>query len=333
MKMTDFSTRRISWLDMVKLISIYLVIWGHALQYLNSESPMDNPLWVFIYSFHMPLFMLLAGYFSANIFQKNWKDVLYGKFKQLVLPCIIWGGVTFILMKSINHGNTIQTLEIIFFDNLWFLKSLFFCIFMYRFAGFNAFILILSLAISQILPFKLPQMYPCFICGVLLRKIDFLNRLNNKSSILLIVLFTTLYVFFDSSYLDSNLRDAVYKVLNGELSPFVNELWKRFFRLLVGVVGALTIISSTKTIFQVMSNKQFGNRLARYGSQTQAIYIIHGPIMIFILGAYLGMDMLSYHIYSFVFCPVISFLLLAFSLTLINICPPKFREILFGSAN
>ena len=86
------NTGRIAWLDIVKLISIYLVVWGHCLQYLNSDSPMNNHLWVFIYSFHMPLFMLISGYFSTNIVSKTWYQVFKSKFAQLLLPCFIWGG-------------------------------------------------------------------------------------------------------------------------------------------------------------------------------------------------------------------------------------------------
>lgn len=44
----------------------------------------------FVYSFHMPLFCFISGYF---FYGKHYlfKPFLVGKFKQLIIPCIIWG--------------------------------------------------------------------------------------------------------------------------------------------------------------------------------------------------------------------------------------------------
>ena len=47
--------KRLLWLDMAKGIAIALVILGHCLSY-------DDPLRDLIYSFHMPIFFVLAGY-------------------------------------------------------------------------------------------------------------------------------------------------------------------------------------------------------------------------------------------------------------------------------
>lgn len=50
-------TKRITYLDSLKAILILLVILGHAVQF-NTEEYETNPLFQFIYSFHMPLFCL-----------------------------------------------------------------------------------------------------------------------------------------------------------------------------------------------------------------------------------------------------------------------------------
>lgn len=55
---------REGWVDSAKSILIFLVILGHTLQYFycSGESYWSNPVFFFIYSFHMLLFSLLSGY-------------------------------------------------------------------------------------------------------------------------------------------------------------------------------------------------------------------------------------------------------------------------------
>ena len=50
-------TKRIYSLDFVKLVAIYLVLWGHCIQSLIPEvgSGEGKPVFLYIYSFHMSL--------------------------------------------------------------------------------------------------------------------------------------------------------------------------------------------------------------------------------------------------------------------------------------
>lgn len=58
-------TKRITYLDSLKAILILLVILGHAVQF-NTEEYETNPLFQFIYSFHMPLFLFISGYLTCR---------------------------------------------------------------------------------------------------------------------------------------------------------------------------------------------------------------------------------------------------------------------------
>ena len=75
--------KRIEWLDIAKGVGIILVIFGHTLA--SGSTP-----WRLIYSFHMPLFFILAG-FTFRV--KPWKVLVPSKAKRLLLPFL----VTFIL--------------------------------------------------------------------------------------------------------------------------------------------------------------------------------------------------------------------------------------------
>ena len=57
---------RIKAFDFLKFFAIFLVIWGHVIQYFLSSDYSDELVYRIIYSFHMPLFMMVSGYFSVS---------------------------------------------------------------------------------------------------------------------------------------------------------------------------------------------------------------------------------------------------------------------------
>ncbi|MFI6391754.1 acyltransferase family protein [Nonomuraea sp. NPDC050540] len=64
--------KRDPYLDNVKFVLIALVVVGHSLvPTLNTDS--SRSLYIFIYMFHMPLFVLISGYLSRNFWNSNAK--------------------------------------------------------------------------------------------------------------------------------------------------------------------------------------------------------------------------------------------------------------------
>lgn len=63
---------RSEYLDVLKAFTIVCVIIGHCIQYgsgaryLENQCYFDNIVFKIIYSFHMPLFMLISGYLFFN---------------------------------------------------------------------------------------------------------------------------------------------------------------------------------------------------------------------------------------------------------------------------
>lgn len=51
--------QRIEYVDYMRGIAIILVVMGHLIQF--NGFPTSNPVFEFIYSFHMPLFSQLVG--------------------------------------------------------------------------------------------------------------------------------------------------------------------------------------------------------------------------------------------------------------------------------
>ena len=56
-------SNRIAYIDYLKFFAIVCVVIGHIIQY-NDNNFDNNHLFRYIYSFHMPLFMMISGYIS-----------------------------------------------------------------------------------------------------------------------------------------------------------------------------------------------------------------------------------------------------------------------------
>lgn len=113
-------------IDLLKGVAIFLVVMGHAVQWLSGYDT-SNRLFIAIYSFHMPLFMFLSGFVSFNSKRK----VKLGKrFQVLVIPFFVWFLVRELIYKYPYHLSTfIDDFQLLLFDpstGRWFLWILFF---------------------------------------------------------------------------------------------------------------------------------------------------------------------------------------------------------------
>ena len=75
--------KRIDWIDQVKGFGIFLVVYGH-------NFPITEK---YIYSFHMPLFFLIAGIFHPTI--QN-KFSIIKRVKSILVPYFLWSFLLFI---------------------------------------------------------------------------------------------------------------------------------------------------------------------------------------------------------------------------------------------
>ena len=59
--------KRIEYIDFIKGICIFIVVWGHSIQNMGDGNDFwTNPVHEFICSFHMPIFMLVSGFFFSK---------------------------------------------------------------------------------------------------------------------------------------------------------------------------------------------------------------------------------------------------------------------------
>lgn len=72
--------------DNLKFLLITLVVIGHLIEPLN-EDPLLRPIYFMIYAFHIPLFVLISGYFAKNI---GSGDYLNKVISRLIVPYFVF---------------------------------------------------------------------------------------------------------------------------------------------------------------------------------------------------------------------------------------------------
>lgn len=138
--MTENRTRNYL-IDNLKLLLMLMVVFGHVIEYYINDSKLLMGIYIFIYIFHMPLFVFISGYFSKNL-EKCSKGVV----RSLLIPYILLS-VVWYTIASIWSGEFIFSL----FNpgwTLWYLISLFIWRLSIKYLVKVKFILIISIILS-----------------------------------------------------------------------------------------------------------------------------------------------------------------------------------------
>ena len=267
--------KRTAYFDNAKAILIYLVVLGHLLSgYLRENHYLDT-LYLVIYLFHMPAFILISGHFSRKI--KSLAD--FKKLgKTLLLPYII-----FQVLYSLYYKNIFgDGVEIEFFEPryaLWFLLSMIMWkIMLWIFSGHKAMIFV-SVAVSLFVGYMSEVnewlslsrtffFFPFFLIGYHLNRENF-AKMKNKwnvrvASLLAATLVLLIYFYGDIHWQEWFLgripyEDIRYGILqSGALSRiFIYAL------MMVSTYIFLTLVPK--------GQKAFTN----IGGKTLCVYLLH----------------------------------------------------------
>lgn len=138
---------RLIWVDTIKLVACFFVIFAHLLMSLNSCGLLNNyqNIYLFIvqtsYTFHVPLFFFCSGflYQRRSIFTSKDERIkfIYSKLINFGVPYLIFSIISlslkYIFSSSVNTSATpiLKTLFLTPMAPYWFLYALFiiFCIF------------------------------------------------------------------------------------------------------------------------------------------------------------------------------------------------------------
>lgn len=279
---------RIEYFDQAKGFAIFLMVFAHAIAwnygdwqsvcvYHNGQEYPEiigGLLWNVIYAFHMPLFFLVAGYFTPPHTQNtrlSWEEcykLLYKRTKRLLIPYLTTGFIIYFVRGHWGYW---------FFLSLWQL-SIIGCVFTLICQMMNKkYSLTIDILIAGILyfilftvqsrvefedtydVFKFESYMPPYIIGIILSRhkktFDMIISSNNVymfSFVCFISLFATMY--FDQSW-----SVAMQKIL----------YFMRYY--ILPILGSIICLSLFYSNHQNVVCKMLG----KIGKRTSEIYVLH----------------------------------------------------------
>ena len=275
---------------MLKGFAILMVIAGHAVQYLISGEYYDKVVYRIIYSFHMPLFMAVAGYLQGGGKHKTVSQ-LAKRAIYLLTPLIVYA----FFMRYVLHESSHFTGCIKY--SLWFLKSALLCTILFSATRLipqrRRWIAVLfTLGLSQILLiYNVKYMYPCFLGGALLRSnIGWFMAKKRSLTIAAGITWLVLVLFFNQ-YFWSYISLDTQTILPFETMTDPNWWYIAVYRTIIGLAGSLMFFS----LFEMLATRGFhqtlvGRILNKVGQETLWIYVLQTAILEVYLARMLNFD-------------------------------------------
>ena len=310
--------------DIVRGFAIILVVLGHCIQEGNGADfstnmlYFDDKLYQFIYSFHMPLFALIAGYYAYPGFarckiKKEQYHLLGRRILTYGIPIFVWTLFEYIRECIINSKLGYKTYTPVTFTtgfffrvigNHWFLWSmiisfvlvwimhvylkdnmiiygLIFLAFFFLPDGYNFH------AYKYLMPFYIVAFYVNQNKGELPALFYSLQKNNRLLLLLSFIAFAGLFLVYR--------RDAFIYVSGYRITK--NIWWKMIlidiYRMVIGFAGSVFWISFWKEITSLIKGYHFPI-LKAFGQNSLGVYLISGYTTILIMRRFT--DSLGYSI-------------------------------------
>ncbi|MGX1194353.1 acyltransferase family protein [Metabacillus sp. SLBN-84] len=122
-KMGDTVKNRESYFDNAKFILIILVVFGHVIRSFIDDNEFMLNVYKFVYTFHMPAFILISGFFAKGYNKKGYVQKI---FKKLIIPYLIFQGIYSVYYFLVESESALAVNPLDPHWSLWFLMSLFF---------------------------------------------------------------------------------------------------------------------------------------------------------------------------------------------------------------
>ena len=267
--------KRTAYFDNAKAILIYLVVLGHLMSgYLRQNEYVDT-LYLVIYLFHMPTFILISGHFSRKI--KGLKD-LKKIGKTLLLPYVIFQILYSLYYKNIfGDGVDIEFLEPRY--ALWFLLSMIMWKMVLWIFGNHKSMILVSVIVSLLVGYigevnewlslsRTFFFFPFFLIGYYMNRENF-AKMKNKWNVRVASILATLLVLFVYVYGDVRWKEwffgrIPYEDINyGILDSAILSRIFIYVLMIVSTYIFLTLVPKGNKSYTVI------------GSKTLCIYLLH----------------------------------------------------------
>ena len=278
-KMEVLSNRNPLW-DSLKIMLIFMVVYGHMIETCVYNSRFNQVMYNFIYLFHMPLFVFVSGHFSHMRDKQKYLSRMYTLFE------------TYIVFQFIRCLKSMYVEGVSLFPNilipkgiLWYLA----CLLMWRMVIFIAseqwmmrhkkivvtFFLISGFAIGFIpIDGTISRFFVLgffFFLGYYLEELDIKALLQKIPIWVGFVSFICLFLIV-ALFLNKDIRGVIYLVnyyYNPPIPPVCFLIARLFFYVFAIITGYL--------LMRLVFAKPL---LTRYGNCTLAIFMLHTFIIL-----------------------------------------------------
>lgn len=287
------------YLDIVKGIAIFLMLWGHCIQCCANGTfdYFENDVFKLIYSFHMPLFMLVSGYlFAFSCKKRTLGKLLIHRTQGLLQPLVMWTILYYLLtdvmaknhFRSILEANWLSKLGT---ESFWFLWSVLAASIIIGIAYkiTNHIVIRISIAIigfGFVCLFPNLElnvfMYPYYLLGFIFAfiKDKIPTWIINIKYISLITFPVMLFFYKKEHYIYTT---GIY---NDEYN-WMTIVGINLFRWAIGFVGCIFVLVIVKWILILMQKtniaNQIGYAISNLGRKSLQVYCVSIPLLSFFL--------------------------------------------------
>lgn len=282
--------------NFVKGAAIFLMLWGHCIQYctLDTAKFFEDIVFKVIYSFHMPVFMLVSGYLFYYSFRKrNLQDLLEHRIRGMLHPIVMATFVNNVLMQipvyilskrghflfgSLFHG---------LWNDLWFLWAVLYCSVVVGVCCkltdrplLQLLLTVLSACVLLLLPqwnmtlFMYPYFAAGFFCGMYRGQA---KKLYQFARYAVWVIFPVLLRFYETKhyiYITPMYSEELGLAASAEIACF---------RWLIGFVGSIWMLSAMELLLRLGSRvpggKPFLQAVSGLGRNSLQIYCLSASLL------------------------------------------------------
>ena len=265
-------------IDSIKGVLIILVILGHLIGSCGSGE-LNEKAWLFIYTFHMPLFILISGYFSRI---RNTSSDFIKSLLPIIKPLIVFQ-VIYLFIRCVVFRASFELLYLIVpYWTLWYLLSLIFWRIMIQFSPkylLNRPFLYLGFATGITICFGLLpygrilsiqrtfSFYPFFLLGYFMHQGTIKQKLWPNLLSYLVIMATILLIVFDLYPTNSKV------FLRGADQYSMSDIPNKVYLFLCSFIVSVSF-------FNIMGGSNF-KYLNLIGKNSLFYYVYHGIIIKF----------------------------------------------------
>lgn len=280
--------RKSRYINFLRGIAIFLMLWGHSIQYScgGQFDFFENTVFKFIYSFHMPLFMLISGYlFRFSEQKREMLELIEYKCKSLLYPILMCSILNLLLSTAIVsafRGEYDALLGGAPITSLWFLWSVLSCSVALAFAmklSKNHLIQILLLIVGIFFVALFPKweknvfMYPYFVFGYLYAGNEEKTRkLRHAGGVISSIVFIVMVFFYEKKH-------YIYTsgLFGGETAAETLQI--DFFRWAIGLFGAVGAAWICWLFFGVINKGKITSIFENLGQDSLAVYALSASLL------------------------------------------------------